>query len=389
MTFASDRISANQESLVKQRYETQSKERIARTSRFSFDPEKIMQHVRSHIIGQQAALDEIENMLITVKADFNAPTRPLAVTLMLGPTGVGKTETVRLIAEAIHGKPDAFCRIDMNTLAQEHYAAALTGAPPGYVGSKEGNTLFDESQIQGSFTKPGIVLFDEIEKASTEVIRGLLNVLETGTLKLTAGTKMLDFKNCLIFMTSNVAAKDAQTRLRQLEKLPKVFQQVARLIKLDDQQITERALFKKFDPEFLNRIERILHYQAVDADVAPTLVALELKKLNQRLQKQSRSVELTTAATQFLSTGHDIRFGARGLGRRFRTLVEPALARHLMQHLDASQINIDYDGKTIQVQSAPVESVIDDPLLMMDDKSNNSKNQLYSTSIKGIDHATY
>src|SRR5690554_5015323 len=169
MTFASDRISANQETLAKQRYEMQSKERIARTSRFSFDPEKVMQHVRGHIIGQRAALDEIENMLLTVKADFNAPTRPLAVTLMLGPTGVGKTETIRLITEAIHGKPDAFCRIDMNTLAQEHYAAALTGAPPGYVGSKEGHSLFDETAIAGSHTRPGIVLFDELEKASTEV----------------------------------------------------------------------------------------------------------------------------------------------------------------------------------------------------------------------------
>ena len=374
MTFASDRIHANQESLAKQRYDMQSKECIARTSRFSFDPEKVMQHVRGHIIGQRAALDEIENMLLTVKADFNAPTRPLAVTLMLGPTGVGKTETVRLIAEAIHGKPDAFCRIDMNTLAQEHYAAALTGAPPGYVGSKEGNTLFDEALIQGSFSKPGIVLFDEIEKASTEVIRGLLNVLETGTLKLTAGTKVLDFKNCMIFMTSNVGAKDAQARLRQLAKLPKPIQKLARLAKLDDSQITERALYKKFDPEFLNRIERILNYEAVEADFAPTLVSLEIEKLNQRLCKQSRTVELTPAATQFLSTGHDVRFGARGLSRRFRVLVEPQLARFFIQHPEAGQIIIDYDGKTIQVQSVPVESVIEDPLFIMDDTGNNIKN---------------
>ena len=374
MTFASDRISANQENLAKQRYEMQSKERIARTSRFSFDPEKVMQHVRGHIIGQRAALDEIENMLLTVKADFNAPTRPLAVTLMLGPTGVGKTETVRLIAEAIHGKPDAFCRIDMNTLAQEHYAAALTGAPPGYVGSKEGNTLFDEAHIQGSFSKPGIVLFDEIEKASTEVIRGLLNVLETGTLKLTAGTKVLDFKNCMIFMTSNVGAKDAQARLRQLAKLPKPIQKLARLAKLDDSQITERALYKKFDPEFLNRIERILNYEAVEANFVPTLVSLEIEKLNQRLCKQSRTVELTPAATQFLSTGHDVRFGARGLSRRFRVLVEPQLARFFIQHPEAGQIIIDYDGKTIQVQSVPVESVIEDPLFIMDDTGNNIKN---------------
>src|SRR5690606_32324507 len=124
--------------------------------------------------------------------------------LLLGPTGVGKTEVVRLIAEAIHGQPDAFCRIDMNTLAQEHYAAALTGAPPGYVGSKEGTTLFDAEAIAGTFSRPGIVLFDELEKASTEVLRSLLNVLDSGRLTLSGGGRTLDFRNCLIFMTSNV-----------------------------------------------------------------------------------------------------------------------------------------------------------------------------------------
>src|SRR5690606_36044239 len=134
-------------------------------------------------------------------------------------------------------------------------------------------------------SKPGIVLFDEIEKASTEVIRGLMNVLETGTLKLTAGTKVLDFKNCMIFMTSNVGAKDAQARLKQLVKLPKPLQKLARFSKLDDREITNKALHKKFDPEFLNRIERILHYQAVEADFAGTLVDLEVEKLNHRLRK--------------------------------------------------------------------------------------------------------
>ena len=374
MTFASDRISANQETLAKQRYDMQSKERIARTSRFSFDPDLVMQHVRDRIIGQSEALDEIENMLVTVKADFNSPNRPLSVTLMLGPTGVGKTETVRLIAEAIHGKPDAFCRIDMNTLAQEHYAAALTGAPPGYVGSKEGNTLFDEAHIQGSFSKPGIVLFDEIEKASTEVIRGLLNVLETGTLKLTAGTKVLDFKNCMIFMTSNVGAKDAQARLKQLAKLPKPLQKLARFGKLDDTEITNKALHKKFDPEFLNRIERILHYQAVESDFASTLVDLEVEKLNQRLRKQSRTIELSSRANTFLSTGHDVRFGARGLGRRFRVLIEPKLAKFFMQHPEASHIRIDYDHQGIIVHAIVSETLSEITDLNIEAVDDNTKN---------------
>ena len=141
------------------------KQTVLGQPRFHFELQKVMQYLHDRIIGQEAALNEIEKMLHVVKADFSAPDRPLSVTLMLGPTGVGKTETVRLIAEAIYGRPDAFCRIDMNTLAQEHYAAAITGAPPGYVGSKEGHSLFDETAIAGSHTRPGIVLFDELEKA--------------------------------------------------------------------------------------------------------------------------------------------------------------------------------------------------------------------------------
>lgn len=105
------------------------RDRLIGKPRFHFESKAVMDLLRERIIGQDAALNEIEKMLHVVKADFSSPDRPLSVTLMLGPTGVGKTETVRLIAEAIYGRPDAFCRIDMNTLAQEHYAAALTGAP--------------------------------------------------------------------------------------------------------------------------------------------------------------------------------------------------------------------------------------------------------------------
>ena len=258
------------------------KNRLIGKPRFHFEPQVVMQKLRERIIGQDVALNEIEKMLHVVKADFSSPDRPLAVTLMLGPTGVGKTETVRLIAEAIYGRPDAFCRIDMNTLAQEHYAAAITGAPPGYVGSKEGHSLFDETAIAGSHTRPGMVLFDELEKASTEVIRGLMNVLDTGKLTLTSGTKTIDFRNCMIFMTSNVGAQAAQQYLDKLNFLPKKMQDLC-LKKMPTRSIIEKVMYRKFDPEFLNRIDRILHYQAVQDDALPKLVDIELQKLNQRL----------------------------------------------------------------------------------------------------------
>lgn len=322
------------------------KNRLIGKPRFHFEPEAVMQKLRERIIGQDAALNEIEKMLSVVKADFSSPDRPLSVTLMLGPTGVGKTETVRLIAEAIYGRPNAFCRIDMNTLAQEHYAAAITGAPPGYVGSKEGNSLFDETAIAGSHTRPGIMLFDELEKASTEVIRGLMNVLDTGRLTLTAGTKTIDFSNCMIFMTSNVGAQAAQQYLDKLNFLPKKMQDLC-LKRVPTQTIIEKVMQRKFDPEFLNRIDRTLHYLPVQDDALPKLVDIELEKLNLRLQHQKRSVTLTATAKAHFYQGHDIRYGARHLGRKMRTELEPILALYFLTHPEHMNLTLDAQNGTL------------------------------------------
>lgn len=339
MTFASDRLEHNQDSIAQQRYELQGKLHASRQSRFKFEPEQVMQFLKQRIVGQQPALQEIEQMLQVVKADFNHPERPLAVVLMLGSTGVGKTETVRLISEAIHGRRDAFCRIDMNTLAQEHYSAALTGAPPGYVGSKEGTTLFDIEAIQGSFGKPGIVLFDELEKASTEVIRSLLNVLETGSMTLTSGVKSIDFRNCLIFMTSNVGAKALQQHwghwtlsLKYLLKSRDQFEQA----------LIDAALEQRFDPEFLNRIDRILHYQRVKADAIPALVQIELNRLNQRLAKQGRELSLDASVIAEMQQHYDGRYGARQLGRQMRTQVEPVIAAYILKYPETDHVHIAY-----------------------------------------------
>lgn len=324
------------------------KDRSLGKSRFHFEPKTVMQHLRKHIIGQEKALDEISKMLHVVKADFSPTDKPLSVTLMLGPTGVGKTETVRLIAEAIYGQADAFCRIDMNTLAQEPYTAAITGAPPGYVGSKEGHSLFDETAIAGSHTRPSIVLFDELEKASTEVIRGLMNILDTGKLPLTAGTKTIDFRNCMIFMTSNIDAQAAQQYLEKIQFLPKKIQDIC-LKRIPTQTIIEKVMYRKFDPEFLNRIDRTLHYQAVQSDALPLLVEIELAKLNQRLLHQKRTVHLTDSAKAYFYQDHDIRFGARHLARKIRTELEPVLAIYVLNHPENNDVSIDYHNAEFHV----------------------------------------
>ncbi len=329
------------------------KDRLIGQPRFHFEPAAVMQRLRARIIGQEDALHEIEKMLHVVKADFSSPERPLSVTLMLGPTGVGKTETVRLIAEAIYGRPDAFCRIDMNTLAQEHYAAALTGAPPGYVGSKEGHSLFDENAIAGSHTRPGIMLFDELEKASAEVIRGLMNVLDTGRLTLTAGTKTIDFRNCMIFMTSNAGAQATQQYLDKLNLLPRKIQTLC-LKRVPAERIIDKVLQRKFDPEFLNRIDRTLHYAPVQDDALPQLVEIELEKLNLRLRHQQRSVSLSHAAKAHFYQGHDIRYGARHLARKMRTELEPVLALYFLTHPQQRELHLDVQHGALRIASSPV-----------------------------------
>ena len=312
------------------------------TSRFLFDPEQVMATLRERIIGQDAVLEQVHALLKVVKADIGDPERPLAVNLFIGSTGVGKTELVRLLALAIHGKPDALCRIDMNTLNQEHYAASLTGAPPGYVGSKEGTTLFDAEAIAGTYSRPGIVLFDELEKASQGVLRSLLNVLDSGRLTLTAGSHTLDFRNSLIFMTSNIGAEAAGS---YRQRFAGGWRRMLGLQPVNEQRVLEEALFERFEPEFLNRIDRILYFRRLGEAHVDAMLGIELDKLNRRLGKHGRSLQLTPAARRWLCSRYDPRFGGREMVRALRTQVEPAVADALVRWPQVRQFQAAHDAR--------------------------------------------
>ena len=300
-------------------------------SRFRFDVDLVASHLRREIIGQDAAVEEVIDMLRIVRADIADPRRPLYTSLLLGPTGVGKTELVRTLAKAIHGDADALCRVDMNTLSQEHYAAAISGAPPGYVGSKEGRTILDQEKIEGTSDKPGIVLFDELEKASSEVIMSLLNIFDNGILTTASGERTYSFRNAIIFMTSNLGAEDLRRDAEAAEHPWRRFFLRGGNPRERAKAIAQKALLGRFPPEFVNRIDHVDVFNWIDRADVQTLIQLELEKLNRRLVRHQARIALAPSLSEHIAReGFDRQFGARSLRRAVRRFVEIPFARHML-----------------------------------------------------------
>lgn len=339
MPFINDLLDQNAEQnarLAREALEGRSPKpaQIAYSSRFTFDPNEVVELLHRRIAGQRKVIEALGAQLRVVKADLCEAGRPLYVTLFVGDTGVGKTEIVRLLAGAIHGSPDSFCRIDMNTLSQSHYSAAITGAPPGYVGSKEGITLFNEELIAGSYGRPGIVLFDEVEKASSDVARSLMNILDAGKLKLANGNRELDFSNCLIFMTSNLGSKawmELQRKRNNKRSLQSRVRALFKPITHSREELIDDALHNHFDPEFLNRIDRIELFEPLSNEHMQTIVALELERTNRTLKRKGVEIRLEHSAIELLCRlGFDTEFGARAVRRCFREQVILPLAKALL-----------------------------------------------------------
>ncbi|HDZ83254.1 MAG TPA: ATP-dependent Clp protease ATP-binding subunit [Roseobacter sp.] len=301
-------------------------------SRFSFDMGLVERELRGSIIGQDSAINELLEVLKVVRADIGDPRKPLASLLFCGPTGVGKTETVRIVARALYGDADAMCRIDMNTLAQEHYAASFTGAPPGYVGSKEGTTILDQEKIEGTRNLPGIVLLDELEKASNEVVLALLNVFDNGLLTVASGERTYSFRNSIIFMSSNLGARELMDLDDKRGGLLSILKGKVKDRRTRAHDIVMKSLLERFPPEFVNRIDHVNTFNWIDRKTIPSLVDVELERLNLRLRKHDVVVTLTDPARNLIcEMGYDRRFGARGLKRAIRRHLEFPLATFLLE----------------------------------------------------------
>ena len=301
-------------------------------SRYSFDVASVMGVVRHEVRGQSKALESIERMLKVVRADIADPRRPPFTALFMGPTGVGKTETIRALARGLYGDADAFCRIDMNTLSQEHYSAALTGAPPGYVGAKEGSTIFDQELLEGSRGRPGIMLFDEVEKASPEVTQALLNVFDNGQMTVASGERVYNFRNTIVFMTSNLGARDLYWHQERFKGGLGWWRALRERLTGDDlDKVMQNRLNEHFSPEFVNRIDNVTVYNWIEREMVEELVNMEVERLNRRLQKHHCALRLDKqASSELAKRGYDRQYGARALRRVIRSHVEVPFADYLL-----------------------------------------------------------
>ncbi|WP_310381393.1 ATP-dependent Clp protease ATP-binding subunit [Flavobacterium sp.] len=279
--------------------------------------------IENKVIGQSEAVLKIARSIQRNRAGLKDPNRPIGSFIFLGQTGVGKTQLAKVLAKELFDSEDALIRIDMSEYMEKFSISRLVGAPPGYVGYEEGGQLTEKVR-----RKPYcVVLLDEIEKAHPDVFNMLLQVLDDGYLTDSLGRK-IDFKNTIIIMTSNVGA-------RQLKDFGQGvgFGTAAKIAQADDnsKSIIENALKKTFAPEFLNRIDDVIVFNALEKHDIDLIIEIELQKLYDRVKELGYQLKLSDQAKAFIADkGFDRQFGARPLKRAIQKYVEDALAEEII-----------------------------------------------------------
>ncbi len=288
--------------------------------------------LRQRVVGQDAALERVANAIRRSRAGLSDPKRPIGSFIFLGPTGVGKTELARALAEFLFDDEHALLRIDMSEYMEKHAVSRLIGAPPGYVGYDEGGQLTEQVRRRPY----AVVLFDEIEKAHPDVFNVLLQIMDDG--RLTDGKgRTVDFKNTVIIMTSNLGSAFLQA---ESVLSPEAFDRAGKLV-LD-------ALHGHFKPEFLNRVDDIIIFRPLGKEQLVKIVDLRLEDLRRLLADRKISLELTDAAKELLFTeGYDPNFGARPLKRAIQKLVQDPLALKILdgEVLHGDHVIVDADKK--------------------------------------------
>ena len=271
--------------------------------------------LHERVIGQDEGVQKVTEAILRSKAGIKDPTKPIGSFLFLGPTGVGKTELAKALAENLFDDENNMVRIDMSEYMEKYSVSRLIGAPPGYVGYEEGGQLTEAVR-----RKPySVVLFDEIEKAHPDVFNVLLQVLDDGRVTDSQG-RTVDFKNTILIMTSNIGASYLLDGITEGGE-----------IKQEAQDMVMNDLRGHFRPEFLNRLDEIILFKPLTKDNIGNIVDLLVKDLNRRLTSQELSLELTDAAKlRVIEDGYDPVYGARPLKRYLQKYVETLAAKRIL-----------------------------------------------------------
>ncbi|MDR1361498.1 MAG: AAA family ATPase [Rickettsiales bacterium] len=287
------------------------------------------ENLRQRVIGQDAALTAVSRAIRRSRAGLSDPNRPMGSFMFLGPTGVGKTELVKALAQELFNDDTAMTRIDMSEYTQPHSVARLIGAPPGYVGYESGGAL-TESVRRRPYQ---VVLFDEIEKAHPDVIKVFLQILDDG--RLTDGQgRIVNFTNTIIIMTSNLGG-------HILLKTPNETNRVMELLQ------------KQYPPEFLNRIDEIVFFNPLKYEHAEKIIRIQLQRVAKRLNDRRIGLHISAKATEWLAAnGFDAEYGARPLKRFIMDRIEDPIADLILSGkiADGDTVDVDVVGKELVVK---------------------------------------
>jgi ATP-dependent Clp protease ATP-binding subunit ClpC len=309
---------------------------------------RIEQELHLRIVSQRPAISALARAIRRSRAGLKNPQRPVGSFLFLGPTGVGKTEVARSLAELLFGSERSMIRFDMSEFMEKHSVSKLIGSPPGYVGHEEGGQLTE--RIKRS--PYSVLLFDEIEKAHPDIFNVLLQVFEDGILTDALGNTV-DFKNAIIIMTSNIGARFIQ------KKGTMGFQGTADASREKLEEMVMSSVRQTFNPEFINRLDEIIIFDQLADDELLEVVQLQIEQMNKTLQNRGLEVRLTDEAKRWLvnKTCADRSYGARPLRRALQKHVEDRLSEALIQgHLvEAGLIEVFLDENDLNYRSAGVE----------------------------------
>ncbi|MGM0465795.1 MAG: ATP-dependent chaperone ClpB [Acidobacteriota bacterium] len=288
------------------------------------------EELRKRVVGQDQALSTVSNTIRRARAGIQDQTRPLGSFIFLGPTGVGKTELARVLAEFLFDDEKAMVRLDMSEYMERHTVSRLIGAPPGYVGHEEGGQLTEAIKRRPY----SIILLDEIEKAHNDVFNILLQILDDG--RLTDGKgRTIDFRNTIIIMTSNLGSQVIKELSPDFEKM--------------EQKVME-ILDKHFRPEFLNRLDEVIIFKPLSQDVILKILDIQIKELKQRLKDKKIDIEVSEEAKKLIAEkGFDPVYGARPLKRTLQKDIQDPLALKILEGRyksgDAVKVDADQQGK--------------------------------------------